>query len=215
MGRRLRHSADQLLLWSVDSPARTSASPGAARASAETDRDCGGRCCGSCERCDPVGWSLRTYLLSALAEQTTYSLAWKQRATPSGRPWWVLGRSAPRTDETGCGLWPTPDVGMTRGSQKPRSGNPHDMGGLAHVVSTQDWPTPAARDWRDDGHCPGAQERKSPCLPASVQLAGPPDPASPSTSGKRRGSLNPAWVAQLMGLPADWLDVPDDDAATN
>ena len=30
------------------------------------------------------------------------------------------------------------------------------------------WPTPAARDWKDTGHEPSANERKSPCLPATV-----------------------------------------------
>jgi len=26
-------------------------------------------------------------------------------------------------------------------------------------------------------------------------------------SAKRRGRLNPAWVAQLQGYPVDWLDI--------
>jgi len=29
-----------------------------------------------------------------------------------------------------------------------------------------------------------------------------------STNGKRGGSLNPAWVSQLMGYPDGWLDLP-------
>jgi hypothetical protein len=37
---------------------------------------------------------------------------------------------------------------------------------------------------------------------------GQQDPASPSTNGKPRGSLNPAWVAQLQGVPDGWLDLP-------
>jgi hypothetical protein len=70
------------------------------------------------------------------------------------------------------------------------------------------WPTPASRDWRDDGNCPSAQSRKSPCLPAAAYTAGPPAPENPSTSGKPRGSLNCRWVAQLMGYPPDWCDLP-------
>jgi hypothetical protein len=35
---------------------------------------------------------------------------------------------------------------------------------------------------------------------------GPAAQASRSSSGSSRASLNPAWVAQLLGLPDGWLD---------
>jgi DNA (cytosine-5)-methyltransferase 1 len=43
-----------------------------------------------------------------------------------------------------------------------------------------------------------------------VAHAGLPDPASPSTNGRPRGSLNSRWVAQLMGYPPDWCELPTD-----
>jgi hypothetical protein len=46
-------------------------------------------------------------------------------------------------------------------------------------------------------------------------IVGQPAPASPNTKGKHRGSLNPKWVLQLMGYPADWLDAPDDSDANS
>lgn len=98
--------------------------------------------------------------------------------------------------------------------------------GMPLAIAVQMWPTPAARDYRDDGDCPAAQNRASPQLPAAVGLWATPTVcgnhnrkgASPtsgdglatqvksSTTGKSRVRLNPRWVAQLMGLPADWLD---------
>lgn len=71
------------------------------------------------------------------------------------------------------------------------------------------WPTPASRDWKGDESAPAAANRHSPCLPSAAFNAGLPDPVTPNTIGKPRGSLNSAWVAQLMGLPADWCDLPD------
>ena len=35
--------------------------------------------------------------------------------------------------------------------------------------------------------------------------AGPRGPEQRRAGGKRRASLNPAWVAQLMGFPDGWL----------
>lgn len=41
----------------------------------------------------------------------------------------------------------------------------------------------------------------------SVALAwdGPPDPTETGPTGSQRVDLNPFFVAELMGLPADWL----------
>jgi hypothetical protein len=192
----------------------------------------------SSEKSDPVGYSLRTYLASELSRLTSSSKTWRNSGTPHGRSWWVLTTLAPRTEGRGSSLWPTT----------------------------------AARDWKDDGHCRAAHSRKSPNLPARVFIAGLLDQESRSTNGKRpdwptprttdatggadpvradgmrkqgtgpdlkaaiaqewptsgsnrfgapdshgkspiRGSLNPRWVAQLMGFPVDWLDSPPPIAA--
>lgn len=61
------------------------------------------------------------------------------------------------------------------------------------------WPTAASRDWKDSGYELAAQDRNSPCLPASVILNSPLDLDNRNTDGKNRAQLNPAWVAQLMG----------------
>lgn len=56
------------------------------------------------------------FLRSGLGEPMSSAVTWKRKVTPSGRSWWVLGRSGRRTDETGCGSseeWCTPRAVQT------------------------------------------------------------------------------------------------------
>jgi hypothetical protein len=66
---------------------------------------------------------------------------------------------------------------------------------------SQDWPTPMSRDWKDEVT---QGNRKSPNLGPTV--LGLPGQVKDSLTGKVRERLNPKWVAQLMGLPANFLD---------
>jgi len=160
----------------ADSPARTSRSRGKAQASPESEAGCGSSTCGSCRSCDPLGFSLRTSLLSELAEQTQSSMVWQRRATPAGRSWWVLAMSERRTDATESGSsggWSTPLASMAGGDQRlnvearswatphanaANGAGRHGDGGPNLQTQVQDsaWPTPASRDWRDDGDSPSA-----------------------------------------------------------
>jgi len=85
--------------------------------------------------------------------------------------------------------WPTATVcgNHNRKGLSPTSGD-----GLATAVSAS-YPTPTARDSRDDGGAPSAQNRKTPCLPAVVA---------------QKGQLNPDWVEALMGWPIGWTGLP-------
>jgi len=65
--------------------------------------------------------------------------------------------------------------------------------GLADAVEFEEkkmWPTPTARDWKDNGKSPAELARNS------VTLA--------THAG---GSLNPTWVEWLMGWPLGWTDL--------
>lgn len=241
-------SSGQSMLWSEGSRASPTPSPASGSGSL-TSGTCGPSTHGSFEPSDPVGSLLRTSLVCALPPQMRSSVTWKKRDTPCGRAWWVLGRSVPRTSGTECGSWPTPrQADHARGPDYGATDN-HDGGGnLLGAVKL--WPTPASRDWKNDGNAPAAQARNSPCLPAAVVISGLAAPASPSTNGKlrdwstpqahdsqgmgnpqrvgrfgtmhggrnlnddaakeagSRGTLNPAWVTQLMGFPDGWLDLP-------
>ena len=86
---------------------RTSVRPEEARALRAAARVYGARCFGLSAKSDPLGWSLRTCLLSACAALTGFSLRWNESATPAGHWWLVLGRSGPRTNGIGSGSWPT------------------------------------------------------------------------------------------------------------
>ncbi len=126
-------------------PVRTSRRQAKARASTENEAASGGNSAASSPDSDPVGCSLRTCLLSELEALTGCSLAWKESATPSGRSWWVLGRSEPRTREIESGSsenWPTPH-GMGN-DNNPRANGP--TGNELGRAVTQNWQTPTSAD---------------------------------------------------------------------
>ena len=144
------------------SPARTSALPAKDSASSEeNEAACGVKCSASSVNSCRVGCSLRMFLLSELAELTSYSLIWNRQATPSGRSWWVLGRLERRTSATGCGssqnAWNTPrhsdgrPKGATTGDSLPNQ--------------ARNWPTARANDAEKRGEIANNPRNG---LPASV-----------------------------------------------
>lgn len=77
-------------------PARTSAQPTPkAKASKASGQASTSRLSVSSEKSALVGSLLRTALISELEAQTSYSLHWKNSATPAGRSWSVLATSEP------------------------------------------------------------------------------------------------------------------------
>ena len=98
----------QLTLFAEASHAKTLARQASASASTENEADCGGKCCGWCEKCDPVGLLLRTSLHCAIEAMTGLPPTWQRRATPAGRSWWQLSTSGLRRNAKGRGLWQTP-----------------------------------------------------------------------------------------------------------
>jgi len=93
--------------------------------------------------------------------------------------------------------WPTPrseDSEQTGAHETPDT-----------LTSAGRWFSPQSRDWKDSGPTQG--KRKSPNIGTQVH-AGQCRQDQGSMNGKRRGSLNPAWVSQLMGYPDGWLDLP-------
>ncbi len=123
-----------------------------------------------------------------------------------------------------------PKWGMIRG------GVAYQLRPLAHYIKEKGGsclPTPAARDWKDSGNEPSAQARKSPNLPAFLQMLPTPQacdankgPAKEyipngkqssmrnlvtlaarlSTTGK---ILNPQFVEWLMGYPIGHTELED------
>lgn len=194
--------------WCAEvSPVKTSLLPEKVSVCPASVPASGSRCSASSTGPDPDGSWLRTSVLSSLGEQTSCSLVWKKQATPSGRPWWVLGQSGPRKTGSGSGLWPTP----TRADGIRDTVETYMGGDLTlYGACVNRWPTPSARDWKDSGREPAAQNRKSPNLPAAVVIFGREDPENPGIPENPRALLNPRWVSLLMGYPEDWLSVPSE-----
>lgn len=129
-------------------PASRSARQARARR-AMTDATCGLR-----------GWlssasaALQSSLESRLRRQldgagsTLFSLIWKRRATPAGRPYFQLVASARRTSGTAFGSWPTPDTMMGPHGARGVSSNPKHQSaqGLEAIALRASWPTTTAKD---------------------------------------------------------------------
>jgi hypothetical protein len=124
----------------ADSRVRTSARQEEARALRAAARVYGERCSGLSAKSDPLGWSLRTCLLSACEALTGFSLRWNELATPAGHWWLVLGRSEPRTNGIESGLWPGIHCPPAHGN-----GHPAEWGygkEQRAIVANALWPTP-------------------------------------------------------------------------
>lgn len=88
--------------------------------------------------------------------------------------------------------WPTPNAAKASSDTSLMcSGDgretPNKLGWAVAITQGSARPTPAARDFKDTGTSPSEFERNTPGLAA-----------------RAGGSLNPAWVEQLMGFPAGW-----------
>jgi len=153
---------------------------------------------------------------SLLPDATMWPTPTCQMVKQSGFAPSELNREQP-TLATAVQLWPTPAACNPQDGEeletwlarreliKAQKKNGNGMG-TPLAIAVQMWPTPAARDWRDNGTEPAAQDRKSPSIAAIVMRVSHPDQVNRSSIGKSRARLNPRWVAQLMGFPADWLD---------
>ena len=154
---------------------KTFRQPVAGRGLTGQDLDCSSRWFASCLNCETLGHqcpmcSLRTYLRSACEALSGLSLNWNRSITKYGVPWWVLGRSEPRTAATASGSWPAPDTQNVRDGRQERSVSnlqPDGTGrhgvSLHHLVASlglrpipslpqAGWPTPGASDGGDGSH---------------------------------------------------------------
>jgi len=156
----------------------------------------------------PLGLLERTLLGSSNWAWTKYSLTWKAKATPQGRLIFQLARQAPRTSDNGSGLLHTPTA---KANQMAPSMATRDSGswglGLGGAKPHHMWPTPTTTEAKSDTH--NVQNRidknKQVMLCHAVRITDP----------KTTGSLNPMWVAWLMGYPTEYLNsVPWETASS-
>ena len=173
----------------------------------------------------PLGLLERTLLGSSNWAWTKYSLTWKAKATPQGRLIFQLSRLAPRTSDIGSGLLHTPTA---KANQTAPSMATRDSGSWGSTL----WRTPMAADGTHN-HClaPSVVSGKT-TLTLTNQVKGVQEGLWPTPSAqepgwknikvsgqltdqKSGGSLNPMWVAWLMGYPTEYLNsVPWETASS-
>jgi len=175
----------------------------------------------------PLGLLEKTLLGSSNWAWTKYSLTWKTKATPQGRLIFQLARLAPRTSGSDSGLlhtptakanqmapsmatsgsgnwvstlWPTPrTTGLDGGSNSRKAAKARGM----WPTPTQDSATERTKEYSQGG---------TP-LTLAVQMFPTPDVGAAKGRGQKSaaerhrlgGSLNPMWVAWLMGYPIEYL----------
>lgn len=126
-------------------------------------------------------------------------------------------------------MWPTPTVmeagkvgNQANHGQLGLSNHPAIVGQVERPKGVKSgkellgstWSTPATRLVHDGAYEATLYQRNSLNLVAQAMVAdGLVDPANPRDGGSapvpsrpKAPRLNPRWVAQLMGFPADWLD---------
>lgn len=140
----------------------------------------------------PLGSLLRMLTASSAWRSTACYLTWKRKATKSGRSYFQLAPSTPRTGATGYGLLPTmravllyPTPRASENENRQTKLTPSQMAGrrglnLASVANL--FPTPTAN--RRDG----------------LQSHG---------VNVIQGALNPEWVELLMGYPPGWANLDE------
>ncbi len=146
----------------------------------------------------PVGACLRTLLAtSAWASMTCY-LTWKTSVTPGGRRLFRLVPSTPRTGATGFGLWPMWPTPTAASASHPGRVKIKDGQQMQLSAAVRLWPTP------DAGMVTGGRRNPE----GTSETGQMPDgrKVQVGLTNAVAGKLSAAWVAKLMGYPADWLD---------
>ncbi len=149
---------------------------------------------------------------TALLGSTLFTLTWKLRTTPSGRPICALRASGRRTSGSGCSSWPTPDatvrnlndpdVQTRRDAMKAKHGNGNGFGlNIQQAAALSSWSTCSSRDYKDTAgmattsvNPDGSTRTRLDQLPRQAQLAAWPTPnimegGQTSRSGSRKGEL--------------------------
>ena len=105
--------------------------------------------------------------------------------------------------------WPTP-----RGEDSESCGGDAKRHGTL-TSSARGWPTPTEGDGKASGSRIGNPSTKA--HPGTsltdATVRGPLGQESSSERGRSRGSLNSKWVAQLMGFPPSWCELPVETTA--
>lgn len=143
----------------------------------------------------PAGLLVKMLLGTSRWASPVCLLTWKPRAMKSGRLYFRLAPSVPRTSEIGSGLLPTP----TTDSQNSRS-KPYAQGGIPLAYAVKLLPTPTAQDAKNSTLPDSQQERDS--LPgALMRLLPTPTAADGERMSETYGAGNQTLLGAARLLP--------------
>ena len=194
----------ELTLFPPATPASRPAMPGSAAARQMTAGS-GRKCFGFLHSAGPAGLLVKTLLGTSRWGSKVCWLTWKPKVLKSGRLYFQLAPSAPRTAATGFGLLPTP----TTDSQYSRT-RPYAQGGMPLALAVKLLPTPLANDEANPAAYSSRLRRaKAPGLAAEITNRLLPAPPTAPTTGWDGYLLNPRFVLEMMGFPATWCDLTE------
>mgnify|MGYP007032449768 CR=1 FL=1 len=215
----------------ADSPAKTSAQPGKAPESPESEADSGERWQGSFAKFDHDSSLWRTHQCSLLGGWEPFSETWPRWGLMRDGACWERTMSAHLTSGTGSGLLPTPLTSDHRINEKQPSSLARKSPQLGAVVANL--PTPTSRDWKGAYSEKSQKKKFRNLLPDAAKRL---QYATPQASDNRDrghlgsgaiqrrmkkgkqimlsqsvsdqcGALNPPWVEWLMAWPIGWTDL--------
>ncbi len=144
-----------------------------------------------------------------------YKLTWKRSTTQLGVQSFQLRASVPRTQDTGYGSWPTPQV--MDGSGKGRAGrlkqdrqrDPTKRGSyridLKDAAMLAGWSTPTVADARRGTKPPRKHDTGIPLSQQIGQMDIGQMPIGYRVQMESGGQLNPAFSLWLQGYKKEWL----------
>lgn len=165
----------------------------------------GRKCAGFFHSAGPAGSLVKTLLDTSRWASKVCLLTWKPKVLKSGRLYFQLAPSTPRTGATGFGLLPTP----TTDSQYSRR-RPYAQGGMPLALAVKLLPTPIANDAANPAaYSSRLRKAKAPGLAAEITTRLTPAPATTPPAAWDGYLLNPRFVLEMMGFPATWCDLTE------
>ena len=148
---------------------------------------------------DLFGASLRTSMDTSVSDSEKSLKTWKALVTQRRGEYLARLKSARLTRESESTSWPTPTVqDSNKATKKMRDDHQNNL--TAVVFDQEQFPTPTAA--QGGGDRTGARKGTG-SLNYTVRKAH----SQKTFSDIARGSLNPAWVEWLMGVPTGWTDL--------
>jgi hypothetical protein len=177
-------------------------------------------------------FSSRTYKESLVAKQVTENQfsnmsleSWNKWVTEQRQEYSQRKKLALLTKENESSSWATPQafdhVNIVRTPEKLAKTRAEKNAGCMNLreqvhypnmdhsrKTAQNWPTIQASEARQGYQDRTNGKKGSQKSLTTVVIDGHQDQAKLNTNGKSKGSLNPNWVEQLMGLPVGWTQLP-------